>query len=78
MIKRVDLLNGVMMAFKRVLLVNFWVECMVVLPIGSMVGCRYLFLLFTMNSFICAAKKTKNTMSYCVIHEKNGDKTKVN
>jgi hypothetical protein len=70
-IKRVDLLNGVMMAFKRVLLVNFWIECVVVLPTGSMVGCRCLFLFFTMNSFICATKKKKkNTMSYCVIHEK--------
>jgi len=58
-IKRVDLLNGVMMAFKRVLLVNFWIECVVVLPTGSMVGCRCLFLFFTMNSFICATKKKK-------------------
>jgi hypothetical protein len=71
MIEWVDLLGGVTMAFKEALLVSFWVECVVMLLIGLMVGCPCCSLFFTMNYFIYAkTKKTKNTMSYCVIHGK--------
>jgi hypothetical protein len=73
----VDLLGDVMTIFKEALLVNFWVECVVVLLIGSMVSYPYHFLLFTMNSFICAIKNKKHNVILCNT-QKNGDKTKVN
>ncbi len=77
MIGLVDLLGDVMTIFKEALLVNFWVECVVVLLIGSMVSYPYHFLLFTMNSFICAIKNKKHNVILCNT-QKNGDKTKVN
>ncbi len=74
----VDLLGDGTMIFKEVLLANFWAECVVVLLIGSMVSYPYHFLLFTMNSFICAIKNKKHNVILCNTQKKNGDKTKVN
>ncbi len=78
MVRLVDVLGGVMMVFKEALLVNFRVKCVVMLLVGSMVGRPYHFLLFHNEFFHLCKKKNKKTMSCCVIHEKNGDKTKVN